>query len=129
MSYREVVDDLRQRGDRFHNAANEIERLFGPTDASPAPTRRLRRLNFGKRAKRLHAQLTGTSGTGAIVLGLLKDGARSLSELTEEAKVSPSSCRTAVLALEQAGRITRDGNGRSTKYRLTKARKGGKANG
>ena len=84
---------------------------------SPITSKPARQL--GKRAAKLKARLTGSSGSGALVLGAIKSGADTLAAIAKDCQVKPGTARTALLALEDAGRVTREGKSRATRYRLT----------
>lgn len=75
-------------------------------------------------AKFVHQQVHGThnaprgkaKGTDAIVLSVMRDGANTLAGITKAAKVKPNTARVAVLALEAAGKVKREGKGSKTRY-------------
>jgi hypothetical protein len=83
-----------------------------------SPTRRQKHL--AKRAKTLKARLTGSSGTSALVLAAIKGGADTLAAIAKDCRVKPGQARTAILALEDAGRVSRHGKGRATRYVVAK---------
>lgn len=122
-AYRDVVLDLRQRGEQYLAAASDLERLAGLSEVIDAvrtdlPAMRPTRL-LEKRAQKLKARLTGSSGTSALVLAAMRGGADTLAAIAKDCKVKPSQARTALLALEDAGRVKRQGKSRATTYRLT----------
>lgn len=61
-----------------------------------------------------------SGGTEAVVLSVMREGADTLAEITKAAKVKPNAARTAVLALEQFGKVTCEGKGSKTRYRVAK---------
>lgn len=88
-----------------------------PAVVEPSPRRQKR---LAKRAKTLKARLTGTSGSSRLVLSVVKGGADTLAQIATDAKLKPSTARAALLALEEAGRVTRTGKSRATRYVVAK---------
>ena len=86
----------------------------------PAPETRTRQKRLAKRAATLKARLTGSSGTSALVLGAIKGGSDTLAAIAKDCQVKPGQARTAILALEDAGRVKRLGKGRATRYVVAK---------
>ena len=73
------------------------------------------------KAKAMPVKIRAKSGgTEAVVLAVMREGADTLAEITKAAKVKPNAARTAVLALEQFGKVTREGKGSKTRYRVAK---------
>ena len=121
--YRDVVADLRRRGAQYFGAANELERLAGLDDRStlqPAGLPVVVPRAMAKRMKTLKARLTGSSGTSALVLAVMRGGADTLAAIAKGCKVKPGTARAALLALEDAGRVNRQGKSRATRYLVTK---------
>lgn len=92
-------------------ATRVVPALPPSTVATPRRQKRL-----AKRAATLKARLTGSSGTSALVLGAVTRGADTLAAIAEDCRVKPGQARTAILALEDAGRVQREGKGRATRY-------------
>lgn len=57
-----------------------------------------------------------SGGTEALVLSVIREGADTLAAITKAAKVKPYAAKTAVLALEQFGKVRREGKGSKTRY-------------
>jgi uncharacterized protein YutE (UPF0331/DUF86 family) len=122
-AYRDVIADLRRRGEQHNAAADDLERLAGLN--APPVTRPFkfrpsgRAKTLAKRVAKLKSRLTGSSGTSALVLTAMKAGADTLAAIAKDCKVKPSTARTALLALEDAGRVKRQCKSRATRYQLT----------
>ncbi len=87
---------------RLHDVKATLARFLMPVNAQAMPVK--------IRAK--------SGGTEAVVLEVMREGADTLSAITKAAKVNPNAARTAVLALEQFGKVKREGQGSKTRYRL-----------
>jgi len=59
------------------------------------------------------------NGTHAIVLAVVKDGSDTITAIAKAAKVKPATARAAVVSLERAGKVHREGRSRSTRYVAT----------
>lgn len=93
------LEGIDQRRARVVAALDGL-RMFG--EASPSVVRPFR-------AK--------ANGTHALILDVVRDGADKISLIAKAAKVKESTARAAVLQLEQAGRVKREGKGSLTRYR------------
>lgn len=59
-----------------------------------------------------------TGGTESLVLSVMREGHDTLAAITKAAKVRPWAAKAAVLALEQFGKVKREGKGSKTRYRV-----------
>jgi hypothetical protein len=98
--YQNLVSDLRGRAAKLIEAANLIESALGGRRPEP-----LRVVKGGK-----------TNGTAAVVLAAIKDGHDKIPAIAKDAKIRESTARAAIITLESAGKVKRDGKGRSTRY-------------
>lgn len=99
MTTEELIQQIDAEIGRLEQAKATLTRFLTPT--SRTSTRRQ-----GK-----------TTGTESIVLAVMRDGADTLAAITKAAKVKPNTARSAVLALEHAGKVQREGKGSLTRYR------------
>jgi hypothetical protein len=116
--YAAVIADLRRRAGVLTATADELARVTGMREPSvPLPFRLAKGAN-GKRIAKLTDKLSGKSGTSKLVLGAIADGADTIAAIADVVKIKLSSARSAVLALEEAGRVHREGQSRKTRYRI-----------
>lgn len=99
----EAIDERRAK------VAAALDGLRFVSDGSPAAPLALS--TTIKAAKRFRS-----SGSTEVVLASVRDGHNKLAAIAKDAKLEESAARTAVLALEQAGKVRREGKGSLTRY-------------
>lgn len=57
-----------------------------------------------------------SSGTGAVVLSAIRDGCHTVKAIAVGAKLKEFAARSAILALEKAKKVKREGKGSLTRY-------------
>jgi predicted Rossmann fold nucleotide-binding protein DprA/Smf involved in DNA uptake len=102
IDYDAVAADLRAKAAEYLALAESIERV------SPAAHQ--------GRTKSAGKAIKAASGTGAVVLSAIRDGAETVTAIASSAKLKEFTARSAILALEKSGKVKREGKGRSTRY-------------
>lgn len=104
MTPAQYASGLRSCAAKLVDAANLVDAALGviAVPALPAVTAAPRKVR--------------TTGTNALVLAAIKDGHDKIDAIARDVKVSPFIARNAVKALEQVGKVRKEGAGRTTRY-------------
>lgn len=100
MNYQQIATEFRERAADLIAAAEAIDRL------TVRPSKRGRPSNARK----------ALNGSGAVVLASIKDGCATVKAIAADAKLKEFAARSAILALEKAGKVKRQGKGSLTRY-------------
>lgn len=97
--YQPAIEDIDARIARLQAARAVLVDLGARHDAAVTPRTRQK-----------------VTGTHALVLAVVRDGSDKVEAIAEAAKIKTNTARVAVRELEAAGKVKREGKGRSTRY-------------
>lgn len=115
-AYREVIADLRRRGDHYHAAAEVLQRLSGSDEVHITGVQLPFKLRLKPEPKRggWKKGRAKTGGSDEVVFGVIRDGADTMKRIIADSKVKPYVALCAVKRLVAAKRVKAEG-GRSTR--------------